>query len=130
MQIRVKALTGNIITLDVEPTNTIQDVLDMVQAADVVTPQQTIAINILMHGVVHGGLRLVSDTGLEYQCSESCDVAALLDGDCCQVVVRKRFDDALQEDDLMIVVMLQDQYKAVLKITPLLAIRRVGRCEK
>ena len=72
MQIHVKALTGTIITLsDVKPTNTIQEVLDMVQAADVLTPQQNIALNVLSTGVVHGGLRLVSqDTGFELHPNE------------------------------------------------------------
>ena len=38
--------------------------------------------------------------------------AALLDGDCCKVVLKKLFNDTLQQDDLAIVTMLQDEYKA------------------
>ena len=113
MQIQVKALTGNIITLQVDIITSIAEILGMVQRAAVLTPQQTAAINILSTGVVHGGLRLVSqDTGLEHHPDESCDVAALLDGKRCKVVLKKQFNDALRPDDVAIVKMPQDEYKA------------------
>jgi hypothetical protein len=113
MQIHVKALTGNIITLEVERTNTIPEILSMVQRAEVLTPQQTIAINILFTGVVHGGLRLVSQgSGIEYhsttQLLQDCFAGRRL----YKVVLKKQFNDALQPDDMTIVMMLQDQYKA------------------
>ena len=99
------------------------------------THDHTIAINILSTGVVHGGLRLVSeDTGIEYKLvvhgglrlvsedtrnieyklDELCDGAALLDGNPIRykVVLKKLFNDALQADDVQIVMILQDQYKA------------------
>ena len=112
MLIHVKSLTGNIITLDVKPTVTIQNVLDMVQAQDVVTQQQTIALNVLSTCVVHGGLRLVcEDTGLEYYSDEWVG-HTLLDGSNYKVVIKKLFNDALQPEDMAIVTMQQDQYKA------------------
>ena len=112
MLIHVKSLTGNIITLDVKPTITIQDVLDMVRAQDVVTQQQTITVNVLSTGVVHGGLRLVcQDTGLEHHPDEWVG-HALQDGSNYKVVLKKLFNDVLQADDMTIVTMLQDQYKA------------------
>ena len=113
MQIQVKALTGNIITLEVERTNTIPEILSMVQRAAVLTPQQTTAINILSTGVVHGGLRLVSqETGIEYhstmQLLQDCFAGQRL----YKVVLKKQFNDALQPDDVAIVKMLQAEYKA------------------
>ena len=128
MKIHVKALTGNIITLDVSVSNTIQEVLDMVQAADVVTQRQNIALNILSTGVVHGGWRLVSeDTGLEYHSDESCDVAAMLDGNCCKVVLKKLFNDTLDADDMLVVTVLRNEYKADLKITHVFSNHRAMR---
>ena len=113
MLIHVKSLTGNIITLDVKPDSAIiEDVLDMVQAQDVVMQQQAFAINVLSTGVVYGGLRLVcQDTGLEYYSDEWVG-HTLQDGSNYKVVLKKLFNDGLQAEDMVIVTMLQDQYRA------------------
>ena len=124
MQIVVFTLTGQTVTLNVEPSDTISSVLEDIRRIEYRTPADEIAIAKLMHGTTHGSpLRLVHRTsgtamydGTIEDLLNSADDRWYdgIEAMHVKVVVRKRLDN-LNASDHQIVHELWQEYDKMVK---------------
>ena len=106
MRIAVRSLTGQIVSLDVEPSDTINNVIDAVQrhpSAWAEAPRcfaQQNMVSSVLRGCNHGGLRLFAASGS--QLVLQARVSDLSPEDFAPplaVVIRKQFNDFFTPDD-------------------------------
>ena len=112
MQICVKTLTGQTITLAVKDNDTVDNVKAEVLDKAVVPRLEQQSLARIMTGVVHGGVRMLAQDGTELDGSHTMSfyerhIAA--GGGHVILVVKKMFNDHLDLDDHMMLQVLHDR---------------------
>ena len=111
MQICVKTLTGQTITLAVKDNDTVDNVKAAVRDKEVVPRLEQQSLARIMTGVVHGGVRMLAQDGTELEGSHTMsfykrNIAA--GGGRVKLVVKKLLNDHLDPDDHMMLQVLHD----------------------
>ena len=117
LQIFVWTLTGRTVTMNVNPSDTVADVLLLVSEVEQRRSWEKKAISALENGIIAGERLAVVRTGQEFELSELVSSMGIEGSDTrlLKVILRKTLHDNLLEEDWHILKILEEHYYKLLE---------------